>query len=255
MRLLLVNPNISESVTRLIHAEAERSAAPGTQIMTATAEFGVAYIETRAEAVIAAYATLDLLAREYPGHDAAIIAAFGDPGIGAAREALPIPVVGLTEAALASACLVGSRFSVVTVSRRIRAWYREVITACGLIDRVASLRPLEDPLSDIGNIQADHGERLLGLCEAAVEEDGADAIILAGAPLAGLARSVAARLPVPVIDGVASAVHHAHTLAAMELAGHAAGSFAPPPKKPCTGLSPALTKLVGRERLDGGSEE
>jgi len=247
MRVLVVNPNISESVTRLIRAEAQRSAAPGTRISTATAELGVAYIETRAEAAIAAYATLDLLARHYPGHDAAIIAAFGDPGIGAAREALPIPVVGLTEAALATACLTGSRFSVITVSRRIRAWYREVIAACGLLERLASLRPLDAPLGDIGNVQGEHGERLLALCEAAVEEDGADAVILAGAPLAGLARSVAARLPVPVIDGVASAVHQAGALAAMGLAGHAAGSFAPPPEKPAAGLSPELAALVGRQ--------
>ena len=57
MRLLLINPNISDSVTTLIEAEARRSASPETQITMQTAAFGVAYIETRFEALIGAYAT------------------------------------------------------------------------------------------------------------------------------------------------------------------------------------------------------
>jgi allantoin racemase len=50
-RLLLINPNISDSVSALIRAEGERSAAPGTSIEVLTAPFGVAYIETRFEAL------------------------------------------------------------------------------------------------------------------------------------------------------------------------------------------------------------
>ena len=56
MKLLLVNPNTSASVTDLIRAEAERTAAPGTDVQVLTAPFGVAYIETRFEALIGAYA-------------------------------------------------------------------------------------------------------------------------------------------------------------------------------------------------------
>ena len=55
MRILVVNPNISESVTDLIHAEAQRSVSPGTTLTMATAPFGVAYIETRFEALVGGY--------------------------------------------------------------------------------------------------------------------------------------------------------------------------------------------------------
>src|SRR5262245_59842282 len=115
MKLLVVNPNISESVSRLIGEEARRAASAGTELTVLTAAFGVAYIETRFEALIGAYAAANLVAEHAPGHDAAIIAAFGDPGIGGIREVLGIPVVGLTEAALASACLLGNRFSIVAI--------------------------------------------------------------------------------------------------------------------------------------------
>ena len=103
MRLLVINPNISVSVTALIEAEARRSAPPGTGFTFLTAPFGVAYIETRFEALIGASAVAQLAADHWPGHDAVIVAAFGDPGVAALKEVMPVPVVGLTEAALASA--------------------------------------------------------------------------------------------------------------------------------------------------------
>ncbi len=68
-------------------------------------------------------------------------------------------MVGLTEAALASACLLGKRFSIVAISHRIRAWYREMVQPTG--SRPAGQHPrLDEPLTDIGNVQDDHAERL-----------------------------------------------------------------------------------------------
>ena len=179
--------------------------------------------------------------------DAVVVAAFGDPGLAGLREVLPCPVTGLTEAALASACLLGNRFSIVAISQRIRAWYRETVQGYGLESRLASIRGLDEPLVDIGTVQADQGERLVRLAERCVDDDGADVIVLAGAPLAGLARSLRGRLPVPAVDGVSSAVCHAESLVALK-PGRAGGSFAPPPLKPNVGLTPALQALLARQR-------
>jgi allantoin racemase len=247
-RLLLINPNISDSVSELIRAEAKRSASPGTEVEVLTAPFGVAYIETRFEAMIGAYAAAQLAGEHHGRFDAVIVAAFGDPGLPALREALPCPVTGLTEAALASACLLGHRFSIVAISQRIRAWYGETVASYGLVSRLASIRGLDEPLADIGNVQGEQGKRLVALAEACVAEDGADVIVLAGAPLAGLARSLRSRLPVPVVDGVSSAVRHVETLIALQPGRAVRGSFAPPPTKPHGGLPPAIARLLERDR-------
>jgi allantoin racemase len=246
MKLLLINPNISESVSALIRAEAERAADPGTEIEVLTAPFGVAYIETRFEALIGAYATAQLACERHAAYDAVVVAAFGDPGLGGLREALPIPVTGLTEAALASAHLLGHRISVIAISQRIQAWYREVIDSYGFGSRLASIRALDRPLSAIGGVQEEHAQALQALAERAVDEDGAEVIVLAGAPLAGLARSLKDRLPVPVVDGVSSAVRHAETLAALQPGRARRGSFAPPPLKPNRGLPPAIESLLAQ---------
>ena len=245
-RLLLINPNISDSVSELIRAEALRSVAEGTTVDVLTAPFGVAYIETRFEALIGAYAAAQLAAEHHERFDAVIVAAFGDPGLAGLREVLPIPVTGLTEAALASAHLLGHRISIIAISQRIQAWYREVVEAYGFGSRLASIRALDRPLTTIGGVQDEHAQALQALARKAVDEDGAEVIVLAGAPLAGLARSLAGRLAVPVVDGVSSAVRHAQTLVALR-PGHATqGSFASPPIKPHRGLPSAIASLLER---------
>jgi allantoin racemase len=244
MKLLLINPNISESVTTLIEAEARRVAAPGTEILCATAPTGVAYIETRFEALLGAHAAALIAAERWHEADAVVVAAFGDPGVTALREVLPVPVVGLTEAALATAALLGQRFAIVAISPRIGAWYRECVAGYGYASRLASIRALDRPLGAVGALQQAHGERLVELCDAAVRDDGADVVILAGAPLAGLARTIRDRVGVPLVDGVSSAVQQAQTLVTLAPGKARTGSFAAPPIKPHAGLPPAVAALL-----------
>ncbi len=244
MRLLIINPNISLSVTELIEAEARRTAAADTQILMATAPSGVAYIETRFEALLGGHAAAVIAGEQLGNYDAVVVAAFGDPGLLALREVLEVPVVGLTEAALMTAAQLGQRFSIIAISQRITPWYRECVEHNGLLGRLASIRHLDRPLRDAGSVQEDHGQRLLELCHLAVKEDGADVLILAGAPLAGLARGLAGHLPVPVVDGVSCAVAQAQVLHRLQAGQAREGSFARPPSKPNQGLPPGLQALL-----------
>lgn len=246
MKLLIINPNISAGVTALIEQEALRAASADTAITALTVDSGVAYIETPAEAAVAGYATLALLAEHCEGHDAAIVAAFGDPCIMEAKEILPIPVVGLTESALASAFLLGGRFAIVGISRRIGAWYMNTVEAMGMGARFLGYRGLGSAFSDIATVQHEAEQTLVRMCLDCVEE-GADAIILAGAPLAGLARSVSGRVPVPLIDGVGSAVRMAEVMARSGYVRRTQGAFTLPPEKDHKGLPSALSRLIGRK--------
>jgi len=114
MRLLIVNGNTTEAVTQTVMEVARAAAAPDTQISGVTASFGAAFITSRSEAAIAEHATLAALAEHYQDFDAALIAVSLDTGLRAARAALPIPVVGMTEAALYTACMLGGQFGLVT---------------------------------------------------------------------------------------------------------------------------------------------
>ena len=244
---MLVNPNITEAVTEVMLTEARRMAAPGTEVVAVTARFGTLYIENRAEASIAAHAVLDALAEHASGCDAIVVAAFGDPGLSAARELADVPVVGISQAALLTAWTLGRRFSIVCLTPRLRTWYRECVVEHGLDGRLASVRAVDVPVADITQVKEDLAGPLETLCRRAVEEDEAEVVILGGGPIAGLAHELARGVPVPLLDGVACAVPMAESLVRLGVRAPTRGSFARPRAKPATGLSAALTRLIQRD--------
>jgi allantoin racemase len=255
MRLLLVNPNISTAVTALIRVEAERAAAPGTELVMATAGYGFEYIETRLESIVAAAAILEVIAEHTAdgtsGIDGVLVAAFGDPGMPGLKEIADVPVIGVSEAALCLAALQGQRISIIAISERITGWYRDCVERFGLAGRLASIRSLGTPLRDVASVQHDFRAALVNLAREAVQVDGADVLILAGAPLAGLAREVLDEIDVPVVDGVGAGVRLLESLVGLSATNprrQRRGTSAPPPTKPRHGLSAAVTAaLVARQ--------
>jgi len=242
MRLLLANPNTSQAVTDRIAAVACASASPRTTIHAVTAARGVPYIATQAEAVIGAAAVLELLAEHAGAADAAVVAAFGGPGLGAARELLPIPVTGMAEASMLTACMLGRRFAIVTFSPTLGPWYQETVEANGLSTRCSGIHCLDEPFADVAGVAEERAARLVVLCADAVAA-GAEVCILGGAPLAGLAAGVADQVAVPLVDGVAAAVCQAEVLASLRPRKVTAGSFRRLAAKPMQGMPPAVTRL------------
>jgi allantoin racemase len=251
MKLLVLNPNTSESVTEKIAAVARSAAAADTVIDFVTAHRGVPYIATRAEAVIGGQVVLEILAEREIEFDAAVIAAFGDPGLGGARELMSIPVVGLAEASVLMACPLGRKFSIVSFSSRLEPWYRECVAWHGLTERLASIRMLDAQIAEVGNVQSENEDLLVKLAERAIQEDGAEVVILAGAPLAGLASVVRDRISVPVVEGVAASVKMAEGLVALNPRKAELGSFRQPATKPTIGLPKALANLIEQGRSGG----
>ena len=244
MRLLFINPNVTEAITTTMADEARRAASPTTTIVPATARFGTQYVANRVEAAIAGHAVLDVIAEQRTGCDAVIISAFGDPGLNAAREMVDIPIIGVSEAAFLTAHMLGRRYSLVCLTKRLRTWYVECAEEQGLAGRMASARSLDVPIPDITRARETLKEHLVELALKVVAEDDAEVIIMAGGPAAGVAREIEDRIPVPVLDGINCAVRLAEMLVTMRPRPPRQGSFATPPHKPSEGLSASLTNLI-----------
>ena len=245
MRILLLNPNTSPTITALLHAAAHPAVAAGTEVVPMTGMRGVPYIASRTEAAVGAVVALEMLAEHGAGFDAAIIAAFGDPGLGAARELFPFPVVGLAEAGMLSACMLGGRFGIVTFSPALEAWYHECVAWHGLERRCAGVFALREGFRTIEAVAAEQADALVSLAHEAVA-GGADVVVLAGAPLSGLAATVRDRIPVPVVDCVIAAVKQAEALVTLRPRKATAGSFRTPGPKPTTGVDGPLADWIAR---------
>ena len=88
-------------------------------------------------------------------------------------------------------------------------------------------------------------DRVVALLEPVVAREHVESIVLGGAALAGLVPRIQARVPVPVIDGIAAAVVLAEGLVRLKLPKPSAGSFAATPARDLTGLPPVLSRLFG----------
>ena len=198
-RVLVINPNTTGAVTQIVLAACRR-AQPAVQWEGATARFGAAYIADEASYAQAAPAALDAYEAFYAGHEAVLLACFGDPGLLTLRERSRVPVVGLAQSSFEAAARRG-RFAVVTGGH---AW-------APMLERFAREHRLDQRLVGIhtidwtgAQIAADPDGARAALVAAAQHgiDGGAECILLGGAALAGLAPSLQPRLSVPVLDNV-----------------------------------------------------
>lgn len=243
--LLLINPNTTASITDLVLKIARGFASPGTKLRATTGTFGPRYIASRVGYAIAGHAAVDALANDKEKKDAVVLACFGDPGLAALKEISTVPVVGMADASILQACALGHRFSIVTGGERWRAMLEEFVASQGLSSRLASVRTVAPTGAEIARNPKAAMALLAKGCQACVREDKADVVILGGAGLAGLAAKLAAKVDVPLLDGIACAISLAESLARQKPAKARTGPFSAPASVDSVGLSKPLAKLIG----------
>ncbi len=248
MRILVLNANTTDFVTQTAAAEARRVASPGTEIMPVTADFGAAIVGTRSEHAIAEHAAVVLAARHAKDCDAVVIAVSYDTGLKALREMLGVPVVGMTEAALLSACMLGGPIGLISFGKRVWPIYRELIEGYGLRGRIAGERVSDNTTAyKPGDTSALDAE-LVAAAHDLVEKDGAESIVVLGAVMAGASRRIEERVPVPVLDGMRCAIPQAEALVRIGARKPTAGSYASPGERQTSALDPALAAALGKRK-------
>ena len=206
--IVLLNGNTTASVTAAMLTAAP--ALPGVNLRGLTAPFGAAYVSDRAAHAIAGHAIVEMargLADDPPS--AAVVACFGDPGLWAAREILPCPVVGMAEASMHAAAQLAPRFGILTGGAAWGPMLRELAEVTGFGRRLVQVETLS---MTGGEIAADPAAAIPALADGIgrLAVGGADVVILGGAALAGLAPRLRPTAPVPIIDGLVAAVTQAY---------------------------------------------
>jgi len=234
MKLHIVNPNTTASMTAKIGAAARVVARAGTEITAVNPDFGPASIEGYFDEAFSLPGLLDEIAKA-PDADAFIIACFDDTGLEAARCATAAPVIGIGEAAFHMASLISEKFSVVTTLSRSIVPIERNLAKYGLIARCARVRASDVPVLALEEEGSDARRRIEAEIARALDEDGAEAIVLGCAGMADLAAALAARFGVPVLDGVACAVALAEAAASLGLKTSKRNTYAPPRAKTYAG--------------------
>jgi allantoin racemase len=140
---------------------------------------------------------------EAEGYSAVVIDTVSDSGLRALRSRLSIPVLGPGEAAFNMAMTLGKKFTVLTMWDEWFPLYEKTLTEYGLWSRVASLRSIRTR-PDVTELLAGKEEvifeKLKSEAMAAINEDGADVIVLGSTTMHQSAAWLAKNLPIPVIN-------------------------------------------------------
>ncbi len=239
MRIRVINPNTSASMTATIAASAKAAAAPDTVIEAVTPTMGPASIEGHYDEALAVPGVLTEVARGVAeGADGFVLACFGDPGMDAARElAQGRPVIGIAQAAMHVAALSARGFAVVTTLSRTagRAW--DLARAYGFGERCREVLACEVPVLAVDSAE----DMVADLAREALTHDGVEAIVLGCAGMAEMASRVSAETGAPVIDGVGAAVGLVETMVRIGVGGCARNEYARPLPKDYTGLLEPFT--------------
>ena len=232
MRILVINPNTSASMTDHIRRELEEIKRPDTELTVVNPEHGPVSIESAYDEALAGPPTLELVRRaNEEGYDAIVLACFSDPSLDAAKEVSDVPVIGMEEATLHVAAMLGHKFSIMTsLSRRVPI--REVhIRLRGLEHAFASALPMDMAVLEIDDNPAKAKERILELARRAVQEDGAEVIVLGCAGLVGYGLDIERELGVVVLDPTLVAFKIAEAFVDLGLRHSKVARYAQPPAK------------------------
>jgi allantoin racemase len=237
MKIQVINPNTSQSMTTSIGRAALAVARPGTEIIACCPDAGPESIEGHFDEAIAAVGVLEEVRKGVAaGYDAHIIACFGDPGLLAARELARGPVIGIAEAAFHVASLICTRFAVVTTLTRTRIIAEHLLRNYGMTEHCTSVRCVDVPVLELETMgEQALAERIAEQALQARDREGAGAIILGCGGMADLPARVSEMTGLPVVDGVAAAVKLAEALGELGLATSKHGDLAYPLAKGFTG--------------------
>ena len=211
LRLLVINPNTSEAVSAMLQRHIQLAVGDAFAVETLTARFGAAYIADEASYAVANHAVLDSWAvaqarRMQPA--AVLVGCFGDPGLFALRDGAGVPVGGLAEAAFSAAARHG-QFAVVTGGNRWRPMLSRLALALGHGSTLAGIHTVAATGAELAADRPAARRLLRDACCEAAARFKAQAVVLGGAALAGMAAEISAEVPVPVIDSVGAAAEWA----------------------------------------------
>jgi allantoin racemase len=250
MRIKVINPNTTASMTRSIARAAAAVAASGTEIMAVSLAMGPSSIEGHYDEAVSALGVLDEVRKgEGQGVDGYVIACFGDPGLLAAREAARGPVIGIAEAAMHAASFIATGFSVVTTLERTCVIARHLAEAYDMARFCRGFRATDLTVLDLERMASNARDIVIGECRRrALTEDRSDAIVLGCAGTAELAATISLAIGAPVISGLEAAVKIVESLVVLGLRTSKLGGFAPPLAKRYVGLVEGFAPRTGVAR-------
>jgi allantoin racemase len=211
MKILVINPNTTTSMTDKIAQASRAVARPDTEIVAASSQDGPASIQGFLDVATCVPGLLNEVV-QHKEVDAIVIACFDDTGLDAVRSLVSVPVLGIGEAAYHAASMIANKFSVITTLSRSVPGLENNLLRYGLAQKCACVRATEIPVLKLEEGDPATLDKIRLEIHASINEDKAEAIVLGCAGMADLMAQLSEEFGLPVIEGVSAGVTFAEAL-------------------------------------------
>jgi Asp/Glu/hydantoin racemase len=206
MRILVINPNSTEAVTRGIDEACEPLRIPGGPgIDCVTLKEGPPGIETQQHVDGVVPHLLSMVRQKEKEYAAFVIACYSDPGLHSVREITKKPVLGISECGILTALTLGHRFGVIAILQKSIPRHLRYVGAMGVTDRFAGELPVGIPVVELSDEKKTFG-RMAEVGKALREQNGADVVVMGCAGMARYRKPLQDEIGIPVVEPTQAAV-------------------------------------------------
>ncbi len=230
MKIMVINPNSSQHMTKHLEEALVPIAAPGTELTVVCPPDGPYSISSAYDEAMCAAGTLELVKRaNEENYDAVILACFSDPALEAAKEISRILVMGIAETSLHVAAMMGFKYTILTLTdERIPHKFNDA-RRFKLENSLASIRALGMSVAETDEDPERAKAQIKRIARLAAEEDRSEVIVLGCAGMAGYAEEIEREVGVVVIDPSSVTLKVAEALVAAGVHVSKRGLYAFPP--------------------------
>ena len=205
-RILVINPNSTEAVTRGIDQAVEPLRIPGgPAIDCVTLKEGPPGIESQQQVDGVVAPMLKLVREKESEYAAFVIACYSDPGLYSVREATRKPVLGIAECGILTALTLGQKFGVIAILRQSIPRHLRYLGALGVSERLAAELPVGLRVVELSDEAKTFG-RMVEVGKALRERHGADVVIMGCAGMARYRKPLQDEIGIPVVEPTQAAV-------------------------------------------------
>jgi Asp/Glu/hydantoin racemase len=205
-RILVVNPNSSETVTRGIDeacAPLRMAGAPGIDCVTL--KEGPPGIETQQHVDGVVGPLAQVVRAKEPDYAAFVIACYSDPGLHSLREVTRKPVLGISECGILTALTLGQKFGVIAILRQSIGRHLRYVGALGVGERLAAELPVGLGVAELADESKTFG-RMVEVGKALRDQHGADVVVMGCAGMARYRKPLQDAIGIPVVEPTQAAV-------------------------------------------------
>jgi allantoin racemase len=205
-KILVINPNSTEAVTRGMDEACQPLRMPGGPALECvTLKEGPPGVETQQHVDALVPPLLNLVKSREKDCSAFVIACYSDPGLHSLREATKKPVLGIAECAILTALTLGQKFGVIAILRQSIPRHLRNLGAMGVLGRLAAELPVGLPVVELSDEKKTFG-RMLDVGKQLRDEHGAEVVVMGCAGMARYRQPLQDAIGLPVVEPTQAAV-------------------------------------------------